>query len=142
MQNQFKSILMSLGILLFASTFSKAQIGVLKDYQNTSSPTIGTFMGVNFREGGFSGMYPIPNTNGKEFWVISDRGVNVDCGSANLSTCRPTYDKMYAFPTFAPKIYRIRLNGSSVEILKTISVKRPDGCTSSSSLGQVLSKTK
>ncbi len=127
MQNQFKSILMSLGILLIASTFSKAQIGVLKDYQNTNSPTIGTFMGVSFREGGFSGMYPIPNTNGTEFWVLSDRGVNVDCGSANLSTCRPTYDKMYAFPTFSPKIYRIRLKGSSVEILKTITVKRPDG---------------
>ena len=85
MKNHFKSILVSLSILLFASTFSKAQIGVLKDYQNTNSPTIGTFMGVGFREGGFSGMYPIPNTNGTEFWVLSDRGVNVDCGSANLS---------------------------------------------------------
>ena len=127
MQNQFKSILMSLGILLIASTFSKAQIGVLKDYQNTSSPTIGTFMGVSFREGGFSGMFPIPNTNGTEFWVLSDRGVNVDCGSANLSTCRPTYDKMYSFPTFAPSIYRIRLKGNEVEILKKITIKRPDG---------------
>ena len=34
---------------------------------------------------------------------------------------------MYAFPTFSPKIYRIRLKGSSVEILKTITIKRPDG---------------
>jgi hypothetical protein len=127
MQNHFKSILMSLSILLFASTFSTAQISVLKDYQNTSSPTIGTFMGVSFREGGFSGMYPIPNTNGTEFWVLSDRGVNVDCANANLSTCRPTYDKMYAFPTFAPKIYRIRLKGTSVEILKIITIKRPNG---------------
>ena len=127
MKNQIKSILMSLSILLIANTLSKAQIGVLKDYQNTSSPLIGTFMGVNFREGGFSGMFPIPNTNGTEFWVLSDRGVNVDCGSANLSTCRPTYDKMYAFPLFSPAIYRIRLNGTSVEILKKITIKRPDG---------------
>jgi secreted PhoX family phosphatase len=127
MQNHFKSILMSLSILLFASTFSTAQIGVLKDYQNTSSPTIGTFMGVNFREGGFSGMYPIPGTNGTEFWVVSDRGVNVDGANANLTGCRPTYDKVYAFPTFAPKIYRIRLKGSSVEILKSITIKRPNG---------------
>lgn len=127
MKNHFKSILMSLGILLIASTFSKAQIGVLKDYQNTSSPTIGTFMGVNFREGGFSGMFPIPNTNGSEFWVLSDRGVNVDAANANLSTCRPTYDKIYAFPSFSPAIYRIRLNGNSVEILKKITIKRPDG---------------
>jgi secreted PhoX family phosphatase len=126
MNYYFKTIIISLGMLLFAGS-SKAQISVLKDYQNAISPNIGTFMGVAFREGGFSGLTSIPNTNGTEFWVLCDRGVNVDCANANLSTCRPTYDKMYAFPTFSPSIYRVRLKGSSVEILKKITIKRPDG---------------
>jgi secreted PhoX family phosphatase len=127
MTTNLKSILISFLVLLMTQSETKAQIKLLKDYQNTSSATIGTFMGVNFREGGFSGMFPIPNTNGTEYWVLSDRGVNVDCGNANLSGCRPTYDKMYAFPTFSPSIYRVRLNGSSVQILKKITIKRPDG---------------
>ena len=115
-------------LLLFSKTNSKAQISLLNDYSNTSSPTIGTFLGVSFREAGFSGLYPIPGTNGTEFWTVSDRGVNVDCGSANTASCRPTYDKMYSFPSYAPKIHRIRINSNgAIQILQTISIKRPNG---------------
>jgi hypothetical protein len=109
------------------ASMSKAQIALVQDYENTVSPTIGTFQGIEFKEAGFSGLYAIPGTNGKEFWTVSDRGVNVDGANANPSTCRPTYDKIYGFPTYAPKIHRIRLNGSSVEILQTITMKRPNG---------------
>ncbi|MEN9346145.1 MAG: putative phytase, partial [Bacteroidota bacterium] len=104
-----------------------AQIKLVQDYSNKTSPTIGTFQGIQFRESGFSGMYPIPNTNGKEFWIISDRGVNVDAASANLSTCRPTYDKIYGFANYVPKIHRVRVSGDSVQILQTITMKRPNG---------------
>ena len=104
-----------------------AQIKLLQDYSNKTSPTIGTFQGIQFRESGFSGMYPIPNTNGKEFWIISDRGVNVDAASANSSTCRPTYDKIYGFANYVPKIHRVRVSGDSVQILQTITMKRPNG---------------
>lgn len=110
-------------------TIAQAQITQLKDYKNYTSAPIGTFQGINFREAGFSGIYPIPNTNGKEFWITTDRGVNVDAANANPSGCTPTYDKIYAFPAYAPKIFRIRLNGDSVQILQTISIKRPDGTT-------------
>ncbi|NQW43014.1 MAG: esterase-like activity of phytase family protein, partial [Bacteroidetes bacterium] len=106
---------------------AKAQITLLQDYKNNYSANIGTFQGIKFREGGFSGIYPIPFTNGKEFWVVSDRGVNVDAVNANPSTCRPTYDKIYSFPNYAPKIHRIKLNGDSIQILKTITMKRPNG---------------
>jgi len=123
----FHKLILLLLTLLSLPSISSAQISLLQDYQNTSSAPIGTFMGVAFREAGFSGLYPIPGTNGTEFWTTSDRGVNVDCANANLSTCRPTYDKMYAFPTYAPKIHRIRLVGSSVQILQTITIKRPNG---------------
>jgi len=121
-----KSVFLLLLLLVFKSD-SKAQISLLQNFQNTSSAPIGTFLGVSFREAGFSGLYPIPGTNGTEFWTMSDRGVNIDCANANISTCRPTYDKMYAFPTYAPKIHRIRLVGSSVQIIQTITIKRPNG---------------
>jgi secreted PhoX family phosphatase len=115
--------------VLFAMAVVKAdaQITMLQDYTNTSSATIGSFMGLTFREAGFSGIYPVPGTNGKEFWICSDRGVNVDCANANPTGCKPTYDKMYGFPAYSPKIHRVRIQGNSLQILQTISIKRPDG---------------
>ena len=122
-----KSTLKLVLSLFFAAILNKsvnAQITLLQDYKNNYSAPIGTFQGIKFKEGGFSGMYPIPNTNGKEFWVISDRGMNVDAANANPLTCRPTYDKMFGLPTYAPKIFRVKLNGDSVQILKTISIRK------------------
>jgi secreted PhoX family phosphatase len=129
MKKNLNSILCSVGVLLFASSNSDAQITLKQDYVNKKSATIGTFQGISFREAGFSGLYSIPHTNGKEFWTVSDRGVNVDAANANPSTCRPTYDKIYGFATYAPKIHRIKLNGDSIQILQTISIKRPNGTT-------------
>lgn len=107
------------------------QIVLSKDYQNNYSPVIGTFQGIQFREAGFSGLYAIPGTSGKEFWTVTDRGVNVDAANANLSGCRPTYDKIYGFPSYAPKLVRIRVNGDSIQILQIISMKRPNGTPAS-----------
>lgn len=127
MKKHLSKLLLCMGILAVAQSESSAQITMLQDYKNNNSAAIGTFQGINFREGGFSTLYPIPGTNGKEFWTCSDRGVNIDCGSANPSGCTPTYDKMFVFPTYAPKIHRIRINGDSVQILRTITMKRPGG---------------
>jgi len=114
-------------LFLFTTVCVRAQITLLQDYQNNHSAAIGTFQGIDFREAGFSGLYAIPGTDGKEFWTLSDRGVNVDAANANPAACRPTYDKIYGFPSYAPKIHRIRVNGDSVQILQTITLKRPDG---------------
>lgn len=121
-------------LLLFASTIclgftankTVAQITLVQDYVHKSPTTIGTFQGITYKEGGFSAMYPIQGTNGKEFWVCSDRGVNIDCANANPASCKPTYDKMFVFPNYSPKIHRIRINGDSVQVLRTITIKRPD----------------
>jgi hypothetical protein len=121
------TLLGCLGLLLSTAPEGKAQITLLQDYKNYSSAPIGTFQSLSLREAGFSGMFPIAGTNGKEFWVCSDRGPNVDAANANPSTCRPTYDKIYALPNYVPKIHRIRLNGDSIQILRTITVKRPGG---------------
>lgn len=123
-----KVLLLSIaGAALIGINSSKAQIVLLNDYQNHTSDSIGIFQGNLYREGGFSTLYPIPNTNGKEFWTCSDRGVNVDAANANSDECHPTYDKMFCFPDYAPKIHRIRLDGDSVEVLQTIVIKRPTG---------------
>jgi len=127
MKQKLNTLLLGIACLAIPQMKAMAQISILQDYKNYTSAPIGTFQGINFREGGFSGIYYVPNTNGKEFWVCSDRGVNIDCASANPAGCTPTYDKMYAFPGYAPKIHRVRLNGDSVQILQTISVKRPGG---------------
>ncbi|MEO6730926.1 MAG: esterase-like activity of phytase family protein [Ferruginibacter sp.] len=120
-------------VLLCSLCISHAtgQITVLQDYQNNFSAPIGNFQGIDFREAGFSGLWVIPNTNGKEFWTVSDRGVNVDAANANPAACRPTYDKIYGFASYAPKIHRIRLNGDSIQILQTITMKRPNGTNAS-----------
>jgi hypothetical protein len=119
-----------LGLSAFL-TFSQnnvfSQITLSKDYVHKDPKLIGTFQGIDFKEGGFSSLYPISGTNGKEFWTISDRGVNIDAANANISGCRPTYDKIYAFPNYAPKIHRIRIEGNSIKVLRTITMKRPDG---------------
>ncbi len=94
-------------------------------YQNKFSKKIGTFQGIDYYEGAFSGMYAIPGTHGKEFYINSDRGVNIDC--KNIKTCGAIYDKLYAFPDYAPKIHRVKIDGDSVQILQTIMIKRPDG---------------
>lgn len=131
MKQKLQTLLIVLSVMLLSQNESKAQITLLQDYANNNSAAIGTFQNINYREGGFSALYPIAGTNGKEFWTCSDRGVNIDAANANPATCRPTYDKIYAFPNYAPKIHRIRLNGSNLEILQTITMKRPDGTTAS-----------
>ncbi len=115
-------------VALFTISTPETQgITKIQDYKNTNSPAIGTFQGINYKEAGFSSLFPIPNTNGKEFWTCSDRGVNIDCANANPVACRPTYDKLYAFPSYSPKIHRIRINGDSIQILQSITIKRPKG---------------
>ena len=124
-----RRLIFSITYLIMAFGFYKAdaQITLLHDYQNKYSAPIGIYQGINFREAGFSALFPIANTNGTEYWTLSDRGPNIDDANANPSACRPTYDKMFPFPLFAPKINRIRLNGDSVQILQTITIKRPNG---------------
>ncbi len=116
---------------LFLSTLmipaTKAQVIPLQDYNNNKSAPIGTYQGIPFREAGFSALYPIAGTNGREFWTCSDRGVNIDAASANPSACRPTYDKIFPFPAYVPKIHRIRVQGDSIQIVQSITMKRPNG---------------
>ncbi len=121
----FLPLCMLLGAACWHS--ASAQIILQQNYQNRVSAPIGTYQGINFREAGFSSLFAIPSTSGKEYWTISDRGPNIDDANANPNECKPTYDKMFPFPVYTPKIHRIRVDGDSVQILQTITMKRPDG---------------
>lgn len=123
--------------LLCATYFSaEAQVTLENTYTNTVSNTIGVFQGITFREGGFSSLHYIPNTNGTEFWTLTDRGMNVDAATANTgatssaqypSGCVPVYDKIYGFPTYAPKLMHLKIVGTEVQIIDMITIKRPNG---------------
>ncbi|NOT38088.1 MAG: T9SS type A sorting domain-containing protein [Saprospiraceae bacterium] len=113
--------------LFIGITFLKSQIVLLQDHQCNNSAYIGSFNNIRFYEGGFSGLYLIPGTNGKEFWTCTDRGVNVDCANANPTECRPGYDKLYCFPDYTPKIHRLKISGDSIQIVNSIALKNPFG---------------
>ncbi|MBC7451223.1 MAG: esterase-like activity of phytase family protein [Cytophagales bacterium] len=127
MKTTLQYALAGLGMLLLSHIDVDAQITKLKDYENKKSAAIGTFQNITYREAGFSSLYPIAGTGGKEFWTVSDRGVNIDAANANPAACHPTYDKLYGFQNYAPKIHRIRVSGDSIQILQTITMKRPNG---------------
>ncbi|MDQ5929648.1 MAG: hypothetical protein QG594_1428 [Bacteroidota bacterium] len=137
MEKKLLSTISKTVVILLVSISSQAQVTMGNKYENLTSDAIGTFQNIAFREGGFSSLAYIPNTNGAEFWTLSDRGVNVDAANANATatasvkypTCKPTYDKIYAFPTYAPKIHRVKIEGTELKILQTISIKRPGGTT-------------
>jgi hypothetical protein len=53
--------------------------------------------------------------------------------------CGGAHSQIYGFPSYAPKIHRIRINGDSVQILQTIALKRPNGMTATGLLNSRLS---
>lgn len=118
-------------LAVLSGSYAQAQVHLLNDYQTAQTDTIGTYQNILFREGGFSTLFPIANSNGTEFYTCSDRGVNIDAANANPAACHPTYDKIFPFPGYAPKIHRIRLSGNAIEILESITIKRPDGSNAS-----------
>ena len=111
---------------LIAAFSAGAQVSA-KRYTNRTSALIGIVQGVPVRESGFSGLVYIPGTD-REFYTISDRGFGID---ADKTKCGTGKEKVIPFPAYCPKIHRLKLRGDSIQILATISVKRPDGSNAS-----------
>ncbi len=111
---------------VFSITQAQAQVTV-KKYTNHTSPAITTVKGIPVRESGFSGLIHIPGTE-LDFYTISDRGFAIDAGKTKCGTGK---EKILPYPKYCPKIHHIRLIGDSIVVLKTISVKRPDGSNAS-----------
>lgn len=84
--------------------------------------TIGTANEIEFYEGGFSGLTAIPNSQ-NEFLSISDRGPNLEFKADSIET----EIKVFPFPNYHPKIFRLQLNKNELQIVDTISLKNFDG---------------
>lgn len=70
------------------------------------------------REGGWSGLeLDTTDPTGHTFWTVSDRGLNI----AHEKNGRN--DKIFPFPGFHHKILRVRVEGDSVKVLSTDSLK-------------------
>ncbi len=94
-----------------------------KMYTLKNPPFLGNYRGIEIREGSMgSGMCYIPGTD-KEFYMITDRGPNVDATENNKG--KPT--KLFPIPDYSPKIFRVKLEDDSIVILNTITIKSPDG---------------
>lgn len=109
-------------VACIAAYSTNAQISA-KKYTNYYSAEICKYGGVSIREGGFSGLVYIPGS-ALEFYTISDRGFGID---ADKTKCAKGKEKVLPYPDYCPKIHHIKLSGDSIHILKTITVKRPDG---------------
>jgi hypothetical protein len=95
-------------------------------YTNNCSAQIGIYQKVAVRESGFSGLCYIPGTT-LEFYTISDRGFSVDASKTKYAKGK---EKIIYNPDYSPKIHHIKFAGDSIQVLETISVKRPDGSNS------------
>jgi len=92
-------------------------------YIHKSPALLGVYAGRQMFEGSIgSGMFYIPGTD-KEFYMITDRGPNIDAEGLNGGNGA----KIFAIPGYVPKIYRVKAQGDSLILLDTIKLKNPNG---------------
>jgi len=108
--------------LLIGLIQARAQDIKLVKYEFKTPPVIGTFKDVTIRAGGISGMQFIRGSK-NEFYLVTDRGPNADAGEANSG--KETI--LFAFPDYAPRIFKVRAQSDSLKILKTLPLKKHDG---------------
>jgi hypothetical protein len=113
-------------VVLVCSVCAHAQDVKLVKYQLKTPPVIGVHNGVTIREGGISGLQFIRGSK-NEFYLITDRGPNADASKANAG--KETI--LFAFPDYAPKIFKARAEGDSLRIVETVTLKKPDGANAS-----------
>jgi hypothetical protein len=93
------------------------------EYLLKSPSTLGVYAGRVIKEGSYgSGLNFIPGTD-KEFYMISDRGPNID--AEGLNGGNPA--KIFAIPGFVPRIVKVKAIGDSLIILDSIKLKNPSG---------------
>ncbi len=109
-------------LFITASTVYTQVVGV-DTFKLVTPSILGTVQGITIREGAMgSGIYYIPGTT-NEFFMITDRGPNVE------ATARNGGNLTLYFPiaNYSPKIFRIKLEGDSLRVLSSFTIKRPGG---------------
>jgi hypothetical protein len=86
--------------------------------------TLGTYLNMNIKFGGFSGLYSVPGTT-DEFYTVTDRGPNLDANN-NIHAGGNPNAKLFALPNFNPSIVHFRTQADSIVILNVMPIKRPN----------------
>ncbi len=100
----------------------------VKTYELRTTPSIGTYSGMAFYEGGASGLERVYG-KADEFMIVTDRGPNVDATSNPLANGKTTI--FFPFPNYAPKMLHVKAEGDSLRVLSMTTLKRPDGSNAS-----------
>ncbi|WP_308636173.1 esterase-like activity of phytase family protein [Paenibacillus silvisoli] len=97
----------------------KAYPYVTGKYTWTNPPSLGK--GLN--EGGFSGLLHMPGDPDNVFYTLADRGPN------GLITIGESVNRTFPVLDYIPRFYKIKLNGSQIQILETTKLTLPEGKT-------------
>lgn len=115
--------LLLLLISIFVIKTAAAQT-TTQTYPIENLPKIGKYKGATFYEGGFSGLYYLPNTE-YEFLIITDRGPNIPAEKHGIANGKKA--KIFPFENYAPKIFKAKLENGKCVITKSHAYLRPDG---------------
>jgi hypothetical protein len=121
-----KTTVAAISFSLSLAICAQAQEIKLVKYELKTPPVIGTRDGVTIHEGGISGLHFIRGSE-NEFYLITDRGPNADASAANAG--KETI--LFAFPDYAPKIFKARAEGDSLRIVETLTLKKSGGANAS-----------
>ena len=101
------------------SAHSKASATV-QQVATTDRPVLTTIGDVTvYRSGHGSAIAFAPGDEGNSFYLLTDRGPNVDGPTSDI--------KIFAAPSYTPTIYRARVSGPHLRIEDAIPLRRPDG---------------
>lgn len=124
----------ALNTMTVAQNFPLLNTGIIAKVYTWKHPqTIGTYQGLNIPNGGFSGLNYIKGTT-NEFYVITDRGPNLDANNNNHALSMGGANntaKLFALPAFNPNVMRFKAQGDSLIYLSSFTVKRPNNTSTS-----------
>ena len=115
-----KKYILFIFFVFVVSTIHSQVVGV--DSFKLKTPAIlGVNQGITIREGAMgSGIYFIPGTN-NEFYMVTDRGPNVEATNRNGGNLT----LFFPVANYSPKIFRIKIDGDSLRVISSFTIKRP-----------------
>jgi hypothetical protein len=113
------TFLFAISIVIFSCEQKKqSKIDVAKitttSFVLENPPKIGTWNDFTFFEGGFSGLYYIPDTE-YEFFMINDRGPNFPISDTTLTGGKEV--KLFPFPNYTQKLVHVKAIDGKLQIL-------------------------
>jgi hypothetical protein len=128
------SILISLSFVACDGSNNKAldsnqeadKLELIYEFVMNEPPEIGVWGGLTIYEGGFSGIYYIPNTE-FEFYIINDRGLNIPIEDSAVGKGKEI--KVFPFPDYAQKLIRVKGLKNEIVIKEVLPLKKSENQT-------------